>query len=306
MKFENIKRILEYYDIGDVIKYQKMLHGFANRNYKLTTSKGSYLFRINVQQDLSSINYEMRVLRELKQIDFPTAYPIIRRDGKYITELEVENVIIYDFIEGEIPRINAKTVKEIATVSARLNSLPNWKKFEKKNTINLDDCFDLIKKFDSAKYKYPKIFEYFIEQTEFLEKYVQNSVPYGLIHADIFPDNTIFNSDNLVAVVDFEDVCTDALIFEVGMAINGFCFINNQLNDKLLKVFISNYNEVRRLSKMELELLPIYIQWTAHGMVSWHLQRLMECKHDSQLARTIELMERVKGIREISKWELLK
>ena len=304
MKLEKIKIILEDYDIGDVIKYQKMPQGFANRNYKITTSKGNYLIRINVQQDLSSINYEIRVLRELKQIDFSTAYPIIRKDGGCITELDTENVVIYDFIEGAIPRINAKTVEEIASASARLNSIPNWQNFEKKNSINIDNCFDLIKKFNSAKHKYPKIFEYFIEQTKFLEKYLRSSVPQGLIHADIFPDNTIFNGDKLAAIIDFEDVCTDDLIFEMGMAINGFCFINNELNDRLLKVFISNYNKVRPLSKTELELLPIYIQWSAHGMVSWHLQRLMECKHERQLVRTIELMERVKRIKKIHKWGL--
>lgn len=304
MKLEKIKIILEDYDIGDVIKYQKMPHGFANRNYKITTSKGNYLFRINVQQDLSSINYEIRVLDELKKNDFPTAYHIIRKDGGFITELDTENVVIYDFIEGAIPRINAKTVEEIASASARLNSIPNWQNFKKKNPINIDNCFDLIKKFNSAKHKYSKIFEYFIEQTKFLEKYLRSSVPQGLIHADIFPDNTIFNGDKLAAIIDFEDVCTDDLIFEMGMAINGFCFINNELNDRLLKVFISNYNKVRPLSRTELELLPIYIQWTAHGMVSWHLQRLMECKHERQLVRTIELMERVKRIKKIHKWGL--
>ena len=305
MKLEKVKRILENYNIDDIIKYQRLPHGFANRNYKLITSKSNYLFRINIQQDLSLIKYEMRVLDELKKIDFPTAYPIVRKDGRYITELDSENVIIYDFVEGEIPRINEQTVKEIATAAARLNSYPNWQKFERKNAINIDNCFELIGKFDSAKYKYPKIFEYFIEQTEFLEKYLQSSVPRGLIHADIFPDNTIFNGDKLAAIIDFEDVCTDDLIFEIGMAINGFCFINNELSNIFLKVFISNYNKVRPISKIELDLLPIYIQWTAHGMVFWHLQRLIEREHDRQLARTIELMERVKGIRKISEWKLL-
>ena len=293
MKVETIKKILKNYDIGEVIKYKKMLHGFANRNYKLTTSKGNFLLRINIQQDLSSINYEMRVLNELKKDYFPTAYPVVRKDGKYITEIEAENIVIYNFIEGKIPRINVKTVKEIATASARLNSLPNWHKFEKKNAINIDTCFDLIKKFDNAKYKYPKIFEIFAKNTEYLNKYVKNNVPRGLIHADIFPDNTIFKNNKLAAIIDFEDVCTDDLIFEIGMAINGFCFVNNKLDQDLLKVFIENYNNVRPLSKIEMELIPIYIKWTAHGMVSWHLQRLMERRYDRQLARTIELMERV-------------
>ena len=201
MKLENISKTLEYYDIGDVIKYQKMSYGFANRNYKLTTSAGNYLFRINVQQDLNSINYEIRVLDELKKINFPSAYPIARKDGIYITEMDADKVIIYDFIEGEIPRINSITVEEIAKAAAKLNSLPNWQDLIKKNAINIDNCFDIIKKFDSAKCKYPKIFEYFTEQTEFLDQYVKNSVPCGLIHADIFPDNTIFNSDKLAATL---------------------------------------------------------------------------------------------------------
>jgi len=304
MSLEKIKKILDNYNVGDVIKHQKMSYGFANRNYKLTTTKGNYLFRINIQQDLSSINYEIRVLNELKKNDFPVAYPIMNKNGKYITEIKKENIVIYDFIVGEIPQLNKQSVKEIAILSAKLNSFQNWRKFKRKNTINIDNCFDLIKKFDNAKYKYPIIFEYFIEQTKFLNNYVRNSTPQGLIHADIFPDNTIFKENKLIALIDFEDVCTDDLIFEVGMTINGFCFVNNRLDTDLLKVFLNNYNKIRSLSKMELELLPIYIQWTAHGMVSWHLQRLIKHINKRQLARTIELMERVKKIRKMTKWEL--
>ncbi|MCD6177157.1 MAG: hypothetical protein J7K29_04925, partial [Candidatus Cloacimonetes bacterium] len=148
MKLEKIKKIMDNYNVGDVIKHQKMPYGFANRNYKLTTTKGNYLFRINVQQNLNSINYEIRVLNELKKNDFPTAYPIMNKNGKYITETKKENIVIYDFIVGEIPQLNKQSVKEIALISAKLNSFQNWRKFKRNNTINIDNCFDLIKKFD--------------------------------------------------------------------------------------------------------------------------------------------------------------
>ena len=306
MKIEIIKKVLENYELGSLINYKKISHGFANKNFKLTTSMGNYLYRINIQQDLSSIMYEIRVLHELKIMNFPSAYPVSRKDGSYITKVGLDNIIIYDFIIGKIPQINIKTVEEIAKAAARLNSISNWQKFEKKNAINIDNCFNLIGKFSSAKYKYPQIFEYFKEQTVFLEKHIRNSVPQGLIHADIFPDNTLFNGDQLVAIIDFEDVCTDDLIFEVGMTINGFCFIKNELDNNLLKIFLHNYYEIRPLTQMEKRLIPVYVQWTAHGMVSWHLQRLIEFKNDRQLARTIELMERVKRIRKMNKWQLFK
>lgn len=305
MEFKKIKKILGKYNLADIITYQQMPYGFANQNFKLTTSKGNYLLRINRQKDIRSIKYELTVLEELKKINFPTAYPVARKDGKYITEIDTEKVMIYDFVEGFIPQINTQTVEEIAKTAAKLNSFSNWQKFEKKNAINIDNCFNLIDEFDSAKYKYPQMFEYFVEQTEFLNKCLRSSVPRGLIHADIFPDNTIFKENKLIALIDFEDVCTDDLIFEVGMAINGFCFVNNELNRDLLKTFVQKYNNIRPLTKTELELIPVYIQWTAHGMVSWHLQRLMKHQYERQLVRTIELIERVKLIRKMNKWELL-
>ena len=85
----------------------------------------------------------------------------------------------------------------------------------------------------------------------------------------------------------------------------GFCFINNELDADLLKIFVQSYHLVRPLSQMEMELLPFYIQWTAHGMVSWHLQHLLEREYDRQLDRTNELISRVKKIRKINKWELI-
>ncbi|MBT3169039.1 MAG: homoserine kinase [Candidatus Cloacimonetes bacterium] len=305
MKLENIKKVLENYKLGSLKDCKKISHGFANLNFKITTANGNFLFRINKHQELSTIQYELRVLNELKKINFPTAYPISRRDDRFITVTAEDKIVIYDFIEGEIPDINIRTVSEMATAAARLNSIPNWQKFTKKNAINIDNCFDLMGKFDTAKCKYPEVFKHFSEQTEYLDKYVRENLPQGIIHSDLFPDNTIFKDNKLIAFIDFEEVCTDDLIFEVGMAINGFCFINNELDADLLKIFVQSYHLVRPLSQMEMELLPFYIQWTAHGMVSWHLQHLLEREYDRQLDRTNELISRVKKIRKINKWELI-
>jgi len=223
MKLENIKKVLENYKLGSLKDCKKISHGFANLNFKITTANGNFLFRINKHQELSTIQYELRVLNELKKINFPTAYPISRRDDRFITVTAEDKIVIYDFIEGEIPDINIRTVSEMATAAARLNSIPNWQKFTKKNAINIDNCFDLMGKFDTAKCKYPEVFKHFSEQTEYLDKYVRENLPQGIIHSDLFPDNTIFKDNKLIAFIDFEEVCTDDLIFEVGMAINGFC-----------------------------------------------------------------------------------
>ncbi len=65
-----------------------------------------------------------------------------------------------------------------------------------------------------------------------------------------------------------------------------------------METFLFKYNQIRQITQKEWELLYIYIQWTAHGMISWHLRHFLIYEENlKQLARVNELMERVKKLR---------
>ena len=155
---------------------------------------------------------------------------------------------------------------------ARLNNFKDFEKYPRKNIIHIDYCFELIEQFKTAPFQYPEIYEYFEDQTEYLVKPVTEILPRGLIHGDVFPDNTIFTNGILSALIDFEEVCVDNLLMEIGMCINGFCFVNNTLDLSLMETFLFKYNQIRQITEKEWELLYDYIQWAAHGMLSWHLR----------------------------------
>lgn len=295
---DEINKVLSNYNLGEVEKFEILRDGFANINYKITTPKGNFLYRICKQQPLKFINYELNLLSELKKIEFPIAHPVQRNDGNYICETTEGMVVIYEFIEGEKPEKNIETAIEIAGAVARLNCFENWKQFPRKNVIHIDKCFKLIEKFDTARYKFSEIFNYFKKYTKILEGPLSVNIPKGIVHGDIFPDNTIFKDNKLLAIIDFEEACCDNLLFDVGMTINGFCFVDNKLNKELLNVFLKRYNQVRKMNEKEWELLPYYILWGAQGMLSWHLERLINKENHVQLLRVKELMSRAVSIRE--------
>lgn len=297
LTIKDANKILQNYGLGEVSVTKRLTSGFANINYKIKTTKGNFLFRICVEKPLKEIQYEIKVMSELKKIKFPTAFPIKRKDGQFINKTKFGEVIIYDFAEGEEPKVNEKTAKEIAKAVAKLNTLKNWKKLKKGNAINLKLCNENIRKFDYAKNKYPEIFEYFKEETEFLSEPLKEKVPQGLVHGDIFPDNTKFKGNKLVVILDFEEVCTDNLLFDIGVTINGFCFQNNKLNPKLLKIFLEEYQKARKISPKERKLLPYYIQWGAHAMICWHLKHLLNKREKKKLDRINYLINRVKKLR---------
>ena len=222
LPIKQIQEVLSNYNLGELLKAVHLKKGFANTNFKISTIKGHYLFRIYQQQEVKDIEYEMRVLEILRQSDFPAAYPFRRKDGSYMTKTTLGNVAIYQFIEGHEPEKNPRTVAAIGKTTARLNSLQHPYFDTRPNFINIQKCRTLIPLSKAAPFQYPSIFKLFKKETEALLPHLEIPLPKGLIHSDIFPDNTIFQGDELIALIDFEPVCADHLLFEVCMTIHGF------------------------------------------------------------------------------------
>ena len=297
---DEISKVCKLYGIEEIVEAQLLTSGFANQNYKVKTKKGNFFYRICTQQeDVKNILYEVNILLELKKINFPTAYLIPKKDGSFISESKDGKVLIYEFKEGLEPDLNHQTTGEIAKCLASLNSFKGFERYPRKNIIHMDYCFELIEQFKTAPFQYPEIYTYFKEQTAHLLNPISQTLPMGLIHGDVFPDNTLFKNGMLSALIDFEEVCVDNLLMEIGMCINGFCFINNQLDFSLMETFLFEYNQIRQLTEKEWDLVYDYIQWAAHGMLSWHLRYFLIYKENpKQLARVNQLMERVKILRQ--------
>ena len=61
-------------------------------------------------------------------------------------------------------------------------------------------------------------------QLESMEPQLNASLPMGLLHGDLFLDNTLFDGDKMLAILDFEEGCYDTLLLDVGMTIIGCCY----------------------------------------------------------------------------------
>ncbi|MHC2990624.1 hypothetical protein OB13_03140 [Pontibacter sp. HJ8] len=298
MKYKLVQEALQAYGL-DAISFTELASGYANVNYKVWTATGPVLLRLCRQQPLALLAYEATLMQQLRQLAFPTAYPIPRPNGAYVTQVGEENVMLYDFVQGQEPEVNPATSAEIGEAVGKLSTLQLGPELQKTNAVHIRNCQQLIAEFSQATNQYPDIFRYFEEQTAYLEPLLARPLPRGIIHGDVFPNNTLFAGDKLLAIIDFEEACTDHLLMDVGMSMNGFCFVDNRLDMGLAESFLAAYTRHRPLQEEEWALLPVYLQWGAHGMLSWHLRNnLLYHEKPHQLARVRELMERTIELRQ--------
>ncbi len=288
-----IERILTYYDAGTLQSFVRLKKGFANENYKIVTDKGKFLFRVHRQQSPENVEKEHALLHLLKKTGFPAAFPVPAKSGKTILLTEQFPISLYDFIEGTMPALNPETVSQTATALALLHTVNPENVPQKKNTLRPKETENLVKLFPRKGHPLQELLQNFSRRWEELKPFLYQELPQGIIHGDLFPDNTLFEKNKLKAILDFEEFCTDNLLFDVAMTVNGFCFQNNVLKSNLLDVFLKAYGQKRPLTSKEEQLLPVYIRWTALAMASWHLwYHLLFRPNAKQEKRVRELLER--------------
>lgn len=290
--------ILPRYDLGEFQSVTILSAGYANENYKLVTDKGSTLCRVVKQKTKQQLMQELQLLNFLKSKDFPTAYPIPQSNAGYINEDEGRLVVLYDFLPGTEPKLNEQTSRSIGDAVGMLNGLYIENVLQRPNEISLDKCDRLISLFTNANNSLAPILSYFEEETKQLKEPLATILPKGLVHGDVFTDNTVFCGNELSGIIDFEEACIDQLLFDVGITINGFCYPENKLNETLLNTLLKAYHNRRPLEPVEWELLPWFIRWGAHSQIYWHLYYgLLDHPNKKQMQRVGELMKRVEWAR---------
>jgi homoserine kinase type II len=87
-------------------------------------------------------------------------------------------------------------------------------------------------------------------------------LPEGVIHADYFPDNVFFQAGRFAAAFDFYFACTDALAYDIAVALNAWCFEpDGSFNITSARALVAGYEGRRPLSDAERAALPVL----AHG-----------------------------------------
>jgi homoserine kinase type II len=98
-------------------------------------------------------------------------------------------------------------------------------------------------------------------------------LPTGLIHGDLFYDNTLFQGGRLAAILDFEEACNYYLVFDLGMCAAGSCCIAGRLSLELTAALVAGYQDTRRLTVVEQELFQLHIFYGAAATAFWRFRQ---------------------------------
>jgi Ser/Thr protein kinase RdoA (MazF antagonist) len=103
-----------------------------------------------------------------------------------------------------------------------------------------------------------------------LGAYGQSPDNFSLIHADLHPDNLVYNGDDL-ALIDFDDSAYGWHMYDFASALIEYRFASDF--DSLRAALLDGYRAHRPLAKRDVEMLPVFLLIRGMAIVGWFGQR---------------------------------
>jgi len=264
---EELDEFIADYDIGRVVSFKGIAEGVENSNYLLQTDRANYILTL-YEKRVSRVDlpFFLALMDHLaaKGIACPT--PVHARDGAALRELCGRPAAIVSFLRGVCARrIIPAQCAELGRALAEMHLAGAAFALMRDNDLSLAGWHRLAAATESrADEIEPGLADEIATELGVLAQAWPSTLPKGVIHADLFPDNVFFLGERLSGIIDFYFACTDFLAYDLAVCLNAWCFEpDTSFNTTKARHMYAAYSAVRALSTAERAATPILARGAA-------------------------------------------
>ena len=273
VSFEQLAIWLENYPLGKLTNLQGIASGITNTNFFVTTEQGRFVLTLFEHLKSEELPYFLNLMGHLADNGILCPHPVANDQGDYLGHLNGKPAALVSCLRGKsIEHPTPLNCEEVGKFLARLHLVgqdypnyltnprgPNWWNITAKAVL------PILEEDDRALLE---------NELAHQARYRGLTLPTGVIHADLFRDNVLFDGDILGGAIDFYYACNDVLAYDLAIAVNDWC-INSDgtLDPARSNAMISSYQQVRPLLPEERDAWPDLLR---AGALRFWLSRLYD------------------------------
>ena len=278
VSFDEAAELLQALQLGALQTLKPCSGGIENTNYFADTDSGHYVLTLFERLSAAQLPFYLELTKHLAARGIPVPNPAPNASGKLLHSLKSKPAAVVNKLQGQsqlqpTPRHYAK----VNAMLARMHLASQDFNLTQPNLRGLPWWNDTV----------PAVLPHVTQEQRSLllsELAYQNHVaassafkalPVGVIHADLFRDNVMFEGDELTGFFDFYFAGCDTFLFDISVCLNDWCIdLATGEHDALrADAFLSAYQAVRPLTAPERLLLPAMAR---AGALRFWLSRLWD------------------------------
>lgn len=271
-----IDTVLHNYLINKPLSCKLYKRGL-NDTYLIEAEQERYILRIYrcSWRNTQEIGFELDLLAFLNQKNQPVAYPLLRKDGGFTTEVLAPEGLRYAAVFTYAPgcavnhKLHADQSYILGKVLAEIHQELNC--FSSNFTRNpLNSEYLLHRSFLAI----TSVYKHRQHELDYLEQLIKkitsqiarfrlpfNAPEYGICLGDVHSGNVHFTQHNQPTLFDFDQCGYSWRAFDIAKFLHAALRMN--IDIEVRNNFIEGYQTIRQLSEDELTSIPVFVQ-TAH------------------------------------------
>lgn len=246
----DLKPLLAQYQAGELLELSGIRDGIENTNYFVSTRRGDYVLTLFEHATEQEVAFALHGMAQLAARGLPCAQPCADRQGHYLGRLHHKPASLVTRLVGQ--SIHAPTAAHCHSVGTQLGRLhlaaetigmpqenPRGARWRQAIACQL---MPMLNQTQAALLEE----ELAYQQTE------PAGLPRGIIHADLFRDNVLFDGDRLSGLLDLYNAGRDLLLYDLAITANDWCTgTDGDFDQPRLTALLQAYSEVRPVSPAE-------------------------------------------------------
>ena len=264
---------LKGHAVGPLSSLEGIAEGAENTNYLVTTGQGRFVLTLFERLGRDELPFYVELMVHLARHGIPCPAPVADRDGAFLGTLNGRPAVLASFLPGvsvtepgpvhcaAAGRMLARLHLAGASYGGRLEN-PRGPRWWRETAPRLMPFLDpagqtLLKEELDAQ---------FMSRTD--------DLPRGVIHADLFRDNVLFEEEEIGGVLDFYFAGQDCLLFDLAVTANDWCCdAAGELDGLRTGALLAAYHALRPLNLAEKAAWPLMLR--AAALRFW-LSRLLD------------------------------
>jgi homoserine kinase type II len=277
---EDLTHFLADYALGGLLSLKGIAEGVENSNYFVMTENGPFILTLYEKRvHADDLPFFLGLMEHLAERGVPCPTPIRDRNGNALKVLNGRPAALISFLTGVSPRrVSPEHCAEVGRALADLHLKGADFAIKRPNALSLSGWPQLVAgcaaRADEVE---PGLAGELEREIATMQACWPDSLPAGVIHADLFCDNVFFDGPKLSGLIDFYFACNDLFAYDVAICLNAWCFESaKEFNVTKAQAMLNAYRQVRPFEAREIAALPLLARGAA---LRFLLTRLYDWLH---------------------------